>query len=166
MSPIPGFRSWNPPRAEPVAARNACTTEAASPDTAVRQTFVLGLFPRPTAARHAAADIAARTEKEKEVEVLLISGGTLPDTIKTHTPFDDLWASLVEPTDSVDRQTAPHRPCRLTAQIANHVQSGGCLVIARARSTEQRLMLSHVLLEAGCELLMTHDVPAHTGPAA
>lgn len=53
-------------------------------------------------------------------------------------------------------------PCgRLYQQIADQMASGASIVVVDAQSPEQQLGISRVLLEAKCELLLTHDGSGH-----
>jgi hypothetical protein len=46
---------------------------------------------------------------------------------------------------------------RLYQQISDQLSSGASVVIVDAQSPEQQLGLSRVLLEAKCDMLLTHD---------
>jgi hypothetical protein len=46
---------------------------------------------------------------------------------------------------------------RLYQQISDQLSSGASIVIIDAQSSEQQLGISRVLLEAKCDMLLTHD---------
>lgn len=50
---------------------------------------------------------------------------------------------------------------RLYQQITTQLNSGASIVVVAAQSSEQQLGISRVLLEAKCDLLLTHDGGGH-----
>jgi hypothetical protein len=50
---------------------------------------------------------------------------------------------------------------RLYQQISDQLTSGASIVIIDAQSPEQQLGISRVLLEAKCDMLLTHDGGGH-----
>ena len=50
---------------------------------------------------------------------------------------------------------------RLYQQIETQLESGASIVVIDAQSSEQQLDISRVLLEAKCDLLLTHDGTGH-----
>ncbi|MFA5898540.1 MAG: hypothetical protein WC829_05445 [Hyphomicrobium sp.] len=53
---------------------------------------------------------------------------------------------------------------RLYQQIAERMASGATVVVVDAQSPEQQLGISRVLLEAKCDMLLTHDGSSHNRP--
>jgi hypothetical protein len=50
---------------------------------------------------------------------------------------------------------------RLSQQISHHLQSGAAIVVVHARTQEQQLGASRMLLDAKCDMLLTHDGSHH-----
>jgi hypothetical protein len=50
---------------------------------------------------------------------------------------------------------------RLLQKITHHLRSGAAVVVVHARSQEQQLGVSRALLDAKCDMLLTHDGSHH-----
>ncbi len=70
-------------------------------------------------------------------------------------------SSLMEPDQPDFLELSLMRCGRLFQQITGHLQSGAAIVVVHARSHEQQLESSRVLLDAKCDTLLTQDGARH-----
>jgi hypothetical protein len=169
--PVKGAKSaGTPPETLDVSAAN------------IRQTFVLGIFPLVPAASEAIEHLADTSARD--CDALLVSDGIphLVDGIRPHAralrctasdltgfgltsrrlvdatpPFKALWESIRTPEGLKSGTLGTQR---LFQHLVQRVSSGAAVVIVRTVTPEQRLATSRTLLEAGCEVLLTHEITA------
>lgn len=165
------------------ATETAAYSDAGPNDGACgRQTFVLGIFPEAGPADMAIQSLAA--SPAKECDVLLVSGlastrltpakttnrvtqcsvdalmksGIAPrHAAKAPQPFSVLWENIRAESSADLRATAPGTQ-RLFQHVVKRLSSGATLLIVRTGNAEQRLATSRALLDANCEILLTHEV--------
>ncbi|MDQ8700677.1 hypothetical protein [Hyphomicrobium sp. LHD-15] len=149
-----------------------------------RQTFVLGIFPEQTQADRAIEGLVSSAARNCDVlvvsqtaqsrrppsaasdrisrctsEVFLKSGRDMPGASKTPRPFRALWKSI-HAESAVDLRITPLGTQRLFQHVVNRLAGGATLVIARTENAEQRMATSRALLDANCEVLLTHEMTA------
>lgn len=154
-----------------------------------RKRYVVGVFVAPSAADDAIASLASGAS-----EVLVIShsapgratdaaieaGGRVSfHHIDTSGPFAPEFATMLgtwQPFAALglsDRSGAGelrHLPGmqRLFQNLVHHPATGAAVIIVHAPVAEQQLLVSRALLEAKCDILLTHDVlqpPGRLEPA-
>lgn len=125
------------------------------PGAAERATFVLGIFPGEPAASDAMRRLAGPQLGTRH-DAIQVSRADFPGAIGARPPFNSLWTSL-----SSQDGAEIHRTLRGTERLAQHLTrrlaEGASLVIVQTGDSEQRLAVSRALLEAGCEMLLTHE---------
>lgn len=126
----------------------------AEPDAAERATFVLAIFPGEPAASDAIRHLTTSLGSTRGAT--LVSCPDFRGSIAARPPFDTLWASLSEPEGAEIRQT-PGGTQRLAQHLTRRLADGASVVIVKTKAPEQRLAVSRTLLEAGCEMLLTHE---------
>jgi hypothetical protein len=154
-----------------------------------RKRYVVGVFADPSAADDASASLTSGAS-----EVLVIShaapgrataaaieaeGGVSFHHIDTSGAFAPEFATMLgawQPFAALglsDRSGMgePH-PLpgmqRLFQNLVHHLATGAAVIIVHAPVAEQQLLVSRALLEAKCDILLTHDVlqpPARLEPA-
>lgn len=78
------------------------------------------------------------------------------ETLAQSPPFAPLAESLRDP-DTGGKTTSAGTP-RPFQNIVHHLAGGATAVIVRVASAEQQLRASRAFLEAGCEVLLTHEL--------
>lgn len=171
----------------PLAANGeaAAYADAGLGETARRQTFVLGIFPDPTQADRAIEGLASGAARNCDVlvvskaapsrrsaptasdrisryasEAFLKSGRDMPGASETSQPFRALWKSI-NAESAVDLRITPLGTQRLFQHVVNRLAGGATLVVVRTENAEQRMATSRALLDANCEVLLTHEMAAH-----
>ncbi|AHB50092.1 hypothetical protein W911_07925 [Hyphomicrobium nitrativorans NL23] len=129
----------------------------ASPEPSVREreTFVLGIFAEPDAASTAIRRLSATPEGGEDI--LLVSRSSLPSA---WPPFDTLWASLSVRDNAQPHAAESHGSTWLARHVERRLTAGASIVVARTEGPERQLAVSRALLDAGCDVLLTHDVTA------
>jgi hypothetical protein len=161
------------PGEHPLASFPSAAAESA------RHRFVVGIFDRPTGAYAAAKDLAPNAS-----DVLVVLGSA-PGEAKATTVTDG--RVIVHHLDTSDalatnlaaalntfaafaalgrRASEPHGEAsippgllqRLFQNLVHHLAAGAAVVIVHAPDSERQLRISRGLLEAKCDILLTHDV--------
>ena len=159
------LRSPDRRRRKPATTPDTIMTTDTTSDASARHTFVLGIFPGPAAAARAVRNVSAHVGGGDDT--VLVVKGRFPGAIAARAPFDALWSSLSGPAESQAGRSAPGGKGRLVRDLAERVAKGACVVIGRPTNHDQQLALSRALLEAGCEVLLTHEItmPTRARPA-
>jgi hypothetical protein len=92
-------------------------------------------------------------------DAFLRSGIDLQSKIEAPQPFRALWESI-RAESAVDLRATAVGAQRLFQHVVNRLSGGATLLIVRTESLEQRLATSRALLEANCEVLLTHEIAA------
>lgn len=177
----PGMRSARPASAglPPEADAGPLPGPCATPGEAGRCRYAVGVFAVPSEALGAIAALAS-----EGCDVLVVcdrlwseanaaharqgritfrpidsSGalaGNLSALLGESGPFAALGGSVGGKPD--EAQTAAPGNQRLFHNLVHHLAAGAAVVIVRASGTEQQLHVSRALLDARCDILLTHDV--------
>lgn len=167
----------------PVAALPAPDLPAPpSPAAVGRHRFVLGVFVDASEAHNAIASLAVGGARA--CDVILVSDAVpetaeaieagpsvivhrmdafsrvaprLRDALSTSRPFAPLWDSMSTHSGRGDLPGTPGIQ-RLFHHLVHRLAKGAAVVIVRAPDPELQLIASRVLLDAKCEVLLTHEV--------
>lgn len=155
-----------------------------------RQTFVLGIFPEVAQAEWAIGRFAASQARDCDVLLVsstrpprraappppaavstpaeriswcqsdaFLKAGEKGCCTRTPESFSALWKSI-HAENGADARIAPLGTQRLFQYIVKRLSEGATLLVARTENSEQRMAASHALLDANCEVLLTHDMIA------
>ena len=175
----PGTRRARPVAAAPAEAEAGSVPESvAIPADAGRHRYAVGVFANPAVAHTAIAALASEgcevlavsatpwhdtpisCARDGRVTFRQIDGsgtlaGSLSALLGEPGPFVALGASVAH--TPAEAPAAPGQQ-RLFHSLVHHLGAGAAVVIVRASGAEQHLNVSRALLEARCDILLTHDV--------
>lgn len=157
VAAVEGKHRLSEPAPSGLGARATSAPGRASP---ARETFVLGIFSEPDAANTAIHHLAATLENGDDA-VLMSRSGLRGRSDATDPPFDTLWASLCVSDGTETHGPIGHGTASLAADLKQRLADGASVVIARTKGSGQQLTVSRALLEAGCDVLLSHDVTSH-----
>jgi hypothetical protein len=160
-----------------------------------RQTFVLGIFPEPAQADLAIAGFAHSQARDCDVLLVsrvkppkctlprlpaaispaarrmswcqsdtFLKAGNAGRNAQAPNSFSTLWKSM-HAENAADLRVTPLGTQRLFQDVVRRLSEGAALVIARTETAEQRMASSRALLEADCEVLLTHEMIAPASDA-
>ena len=138
----------------------ACVPAGSEPVSKGRETFVLGIFSAADAAGSAIRHLGAALENGGDA--LLMAPDSRPGQPgDARHPFAALWASLDLPEGTEAHAATSHGTAWLRTQLKRRLAEGASVVVARTDGPGQQLAVSRALLEAGCDVLLAHDVTSH-----
>jgi len=111
--------------------------------------------PSPTAT---GTEGATETGRRVVLRHLDASGSPAPASAVTLDRFGP-FATLGSDLGNEHAEATPARGAgRLFQSLARHLASGAAIAIVHAPGSERQLRISHVLLDAKCDILLTHDI--------
>lgn len=154
----------------------------APPAYALRKRYVVGIFVEPSDAEHAVVTLGRGAARVCDVLVMsdppadraipeAPPDGDIPQrdafesvgpklraALTASHPFAALWESLSVRSDM--RANAAEAPAiqRLYHHLVHRLASGAAVVVVYAPDPDLQLVASRALLDARCEVLLTHDV--------
>jgi hypothetical protein len=74
------------------------------------------------------------------------------------TSLDPLWIGLEESCRLSSDTGAPSMQAPIVRHLSHGLENGASALLINTPSADQQLAVSRVLLDAGCDILLTHDV--------
>jgi hypothetical protein len=174
------------PSAADVASGRYPLVSRTSTDS-IRHRYVVGIFKAPPEAYRAATALAPgacdvlvvlNSTPRRETEATTVSEGRLiihhldtsaalaANLAAALTKFGEFAVLGSDPRGPEGAVTAPSGTQRLFQNLVHHLAAGAAGVIVRAPDPEHQLQVSRALLEAKCDVLLTHDVVQAAGCAS
>lgn len=175
-----GMRGTRGPETRAADAESGVAPRPRAATASGRQRYVVGVFATPSdadcaitelasgacevlvlsdAAPSRAAKLAVESSGSSVAYHRIDTSGTLAQTLQTMLSTSPPFAGLDLSLHCLPGELHPPPGMqRLFQNLVHHLATGAAVVIVHASGAEQQLWISRALLDAKCDVLLTHDV--------